>query len=154
AKANLKAVEIEAADKNHQYKLYQRVKDVRAISQDLLNQRKYAAQLTQAQLMKAKSNLNALETVFELHTVKAPIDGKILRINTHVGEFAQTGQTKRPILIIGDIASYHVRVEVDETEASRIHAGAPAVGYFRGKGDVPIRLKFVRIEPFVEPKRN
>jgi hypothetical protein len=48
----------------------------------------------------------------------------------------------------------HVRVDVDENDAWRVQPGAEAEGYARGNAAIHVRLRFVRIEPYIVPKRS
>jgi len=43
---------------------------------------------------------------------------------------------------------------VDEQIASRVKPGARATGFIKGDSAHPIPLEFVRIEPYVIPKRS
>ncbi|NDC39192.1 MAG: hypothetical protein EBZ48_14290 [Proteobacteria bacterium] len=57
-------------------------------------------------------------------------------------------------MVIGDLSAMHVRVDIDENDAWRISAGAPATASLRGNPEVSVPLEFVRFEPFVIPKRS
>jgi HlyD family secretion protein len=85
-------------------------------------------------------------------TVRAPVDGEILQLKIHLGEFAQTGFLAQPVILMGGIEPINVRVDVDENEAWRVRNGAPATGFLRGNKDITTPLKFVRFEPYVIPK--
>ena len=71
-----------------------------------------------------------------------------------VGEFAPAAATSNPLILLGRSKPLHVRVDVDEHEAWRVREGAPAVGHVRGNAAAKARLRFVRVEPFVVPKRS
>ena len=62
-------------------------------------------------------------------------------------------QTNAPLLL-GSIEEVQVRADVDEQVAPRVKAGSKATGYLKGDTQNSIALEFVRIEPFVTPKRN
>src|SRR5688572_17226025 len=57
-------------------------------------------------------------------------------------------------MLLGNTKTLHVRVDVDENDAWRVRADAKATGYVRGNRDLRTDLKFVRIEPYVVPKRS
>ena len=57
-------------------------------------------------------------------------------------------------MLIGRTSVLHIRVDVDENEASRVRAGARAVAYVRGNSSIMTPLDFVRIEPYIVPKRS
>ncbi len=111
-------------------------------------------QIAQADVDYAQSQVNATQTDINRLTVRAPVDGQVLQLNARPGEFAQTGPLATPLLLFGNVDKLHVRVDVDENEAWRIRAGAPAVAYVRGNRDLSTPLEFVRIEPYVIPKKS
>ena len=84
--------------------------------------------------------------------IRAPLAGTVLRLDVRVGEYAQPGP--RALLVLGNVETLHVRVDVDEQDAHRVRAGAPAVASPRGDPGQTFRLAFVGIEPLVVPKRN
>jgi hypothetical protein len=57
-------------------------------------------------------------------------------------------------LVLGDIDEIQVRADVDEQVAPRVRTGARAAGYLKGDTSRPIAMEFVRIEPYVVPKRS
>jgi len=85
--------------------------------------------------------------------VRAPIAGTILQVNVRAGENVSTAATTASI-VLGDIDEVQVRADVDEQVAPRVKPGARAVGYLKGDSARPIAMEFVRIEPFVVPKRS
>lgn len=84
--------------------------------------------------------------------VRAPFDGTILERNVHAGEYATAG--KDALILFGDLTSLRVRVDIDEESAPLVRAGSRAVAIVRGFPEKPIALEFVRIEPWVRPKRS
>jgi hypothetical protein len=87
-------------------------------------------------------------------TVQAPVDGQVLQLKVHLGEFAATGALPTPLILLGNVDKLHVRVEVEEHEASRVQSGARAVAAVRGNAELKTPLAFVRFEPFVVPKKS
>jgi HlyD family secretion protein len=59
-----------------------------------------------------------------------------------------------PISISGVASVMHVRVDVDENDAWRIKEDAPAEASVRGNPALRTGLRYVRVEPFVVPKRS
>jgi hypothetical protein len=47
-----------------------------------------------------------------------------------------------------------VRADVDEKDAWRVRPGARGVASVRGNAEMRYELSFIRIEPYVVPKRN
>jgi multidrug efflux pump subunit AcrA (membrane-fusion protein) len=101
----------------------------------------------QAQVESAKTNLDRL-------TVRAPVDGRLLQVKIRPGEFAAVGVLADPLILLGRTDVMHIRVDVDENEASRVRQGAKAVAYVRGNSSITTALDFVRVEPFIVPKRS
>jgi HlyD family secretion protein len=122
------------------------------------HQRKgFAAQKAAAQLAQARAELNSSETGLERLTVRAPVDGQVLQLKVHLGEFApdaaaSAGQS--PLILLGSVTPLNVRVDVDEDDAWRVSAGASATGFLRGHKEVKTPLQFVRFEPYVVPKKS
>ncbi len=98
--------------------------------------------------------LKQSQTNLERHIVRAPIDGEVLKMNLRLGEFAQAGMMKDPLLMLGNITPLHVRVDIDENDAWRFKPGAKAEGALRGNRDIKSPLAFVRAEPYVLPKKS
>ena len=59
-----------------------------------------------------------------------------------------------PLILLGNVDNLHVRVDVEEHEASRVQPGAKAIAAVRGNADLKTPLAFVRFEPFVVPKKS
>ncbi len=86
----------------------------------------------------------------ERHVIRAPVDGRVLQINIHHGEFAPSGTISPPLMLFGDDSRLYIRVDVDETDAWRVKPSAPATAYVPGNAETPLR--FERIELDVVPK--
>jgi HlyD family secretion protein len=82
------------------------------------------------------------------------VDGQVLQVKVHLGEFAPTGALPTPLILLGSVDKLHVRVDVDEHEAWRVRPGAWAAAAVRGNANLKTPLTFVRFEPFVVPKRS
>ena len=124
----------------------------RVLSLEDREKRRFAVQWAEAQLDQARAEAAAAATDLERLTVRAPIDGQVMRLKIHPGEFAQTGVLQMPLIVSGGITPLHVRVDVDENDAWRVRADAQATGYLRGNKEINSPLKFVRFEPLVIPK--
>jgi multidrug efflux pump subunit AcrA (membrane-fusion protein) len=105
-----------------------------------------------AQVRLAEEQANATQVELQRLTVRAPVDGRVLQLKIHLGEFAPTGVLQQPLLLLGHVEPMCVRVNVDENEAWRVRADAPAVGFLRGNKEIHVPLKFLRFEPYVIPK--
>lgn len=112
---------------------------------DLLVARATVAQ-NQAQVDQIRVELDRL-------TVKAPVSGEILRVNVRPGEYV--GQpADRTLMILGDTERVHVRADIDEVDIPRLQVGNRARAFVRGASERPIPLEFVRVEPYVLPKKS
>lgn len=122
-----------------------------------LQKKRFAAQKAEAQLLQAHAELKSVETDLERLTVRAPVDGQVLQLKVHLGEFASAGAAasgQSPLIVLGSVTPLNVRVDVDENDAWRVRGGALAVGYLRGNEKIRTPLTFVRFEPLVVPKKS
>lgn len=168
------------ADATSQLNFMENVADKRAVSQDDLSKRRYLVNVSKARLAQAEADLKLLKagawkpdleiatsqvesaradvervkTDLERLTVRAPKDGQVLQLNIRAGEFAQAGALTTPLMIFGDTSQLHIRVDVDENDAWRVKTGAPARASLRGNSSLSTPLTFVRVEPFVVPKKS
>ncbi len=161
ANVNVKVVKASLADLENQLALAESLSDKRAISVEELDHRRYAVQIAKAKLsqaradvISAKAQLKETETDLERIIVQAPVDGKILQMKIHLGEFAPAGVTQTPLILFGNVEPLNIRVDVDENDAWRVRADASAVAFLRGNREIKAYLKFVRFEPYVVPKKS
>jgi HlyD family secretion protein len=173
AEANLK-------DLREQLEIAEKVKDPRAISIEDLNKRRYGVEAGGARLALAKADLKLLNAgswradievalanvaqaesevgaarvEIERLTVRAPVEGDILQVNVRPGEFAPSGATPEPLLLMGNLDRLHVRVDIDENDAWRFQKDAKAVAYVRGNPQLKTDLAFEYVEAYVVPKRS
>ena len=112
--------------------------------------------LAQARLEAANAAAGAARTELGRLTVRAPIAGEVLAVNIRKGEYVSTmaGAQSQPFIQMGQTVPLHVRVDIDESEATRIALGKPAVVSPRGAADKQVEARFVRAEPLVVPKRS
>jgi hypothetical protein len=75
-------------------------------------------------------------------------------VNIRPGEFAQSGVLAEPLILMGDLARLHVRVDVDENDAWRFTLNSRATAFVRGNPRLKTALAFEYIEPYVIPKRS
>jgi multidrug efflux pump subunit AcrA (membrane-fusion protein) len=111
-----------------------------------------------ASLGAAQARVQNDQTLIDRLTVTAPIDGQILQVKIHLGEYAPAGELQNPLMLIGNLDKLVVRTDVDENDAWRVprhpDGGVRAVAYLRGNRDIGCDLKFYRIEPYVIPKKS
>jgi RND family efflux transporter MFP subunit len=143
-----------------QWKRMEKLLAQRVASDDEANRKRFAVQNLEARLAKAQADLAAFdaqlrqaEVEVEVLTVKAPRDGVILQLNLREGEYAAASPST-PLMILGDVETLQVRADVDEQNAPQVRAGAAATAFLKGTTTTPIPLRFVRIDPFVLPKKS
>jgi RND family efflux transporter MFP subunit len=143
-----------------QWKRMEKLLAQRVASDDEANRKRFAVQNLEARLAKAQADLAAFEAQLrqaevevEVLTVKAPRDGVILQLNLREGEYAAASPST-PLMILGDVETLQVRADVDEQNAPQVRAGAAATAFLKGTTTTPIPLRFVRIDPFVLPKKS
>jgi multidrug efflux pump subunit AcrA (membrane-fusion protein) len=106
-----------------------------------------AVELAQAQLGQTRTDLDRA-------LVRAPLDGRVLQVNVRPGEYVGA-PGGRALIVLGDTHRHvHVRVDVDEHDAPRYRPGAPARASLRGQPQTSYPLEFVRLEPYIIPKKT
>jgi multidrug resistance efflux pump len=102
----------------------------------------------------AKSQAEQIETDIRRALVRAPVDGVVLQVNVHPGEYVGTPPIQA-LIVLGAIDHFvQVRVDVDEHDIPRFKKGAPARASLRGTPEISYPLEFVRVEPYVVPKKS
>lgn len=77
-----------------------------------------------AQLELAQAQLAENQAIYEKTFLRAPFDGTILRKHHRTGEsITNSSVTPDPVFTMGDISGLRVRVDVDETDVSRLVEG-------------------------------
>jgi ABC exporter DevB family membrane fusion protein len=77
-----------------------------------------------AQLEFARAQLDGNEAIYQKTFLRAPFDGTILRKHHRTGEsITNSSVTPDPVFTMGDVAGLRVRVDVDETDVSRVANG-------------------------------
>ena len=109
--------------------------------------------LAAAELQQGKVLLAEAQTDLDLTLVAAPRNGEILQVNIRSGEHASPN-TMMEAILLGDTSALQLRADVDEDSAWRVRPGAPATAYIKGTRDKPIPLTFVRVEPYILPKKS
>lgn len=135
-----------------QLALAESVRDPRAISADEMVSRRSALAMADAALASAEAEVKRLDIETGRRTVRALAPGRVLQVKVRPGEMAQAGVLATPLVLLGDDERPRVRVDVDENDAWRFHAGAAAVAHVRGNPALSTKLRYERTEPFVVPK--
>lgn len=135
-------------------KPYKSIRYKEAIAMEDLITRQNELTKAQARLKEAKANLNKANKYLVLSTVTSPINGEILQVNIHPGEFAQAGNLQKPLMIIGNTKYLNVRVDVDEYNLGKLHQDPIVLIYPTGYHRTQLHGKLLRIEPLLKPRKN
>ena len=159
-RTQLHETDVALADKRDQWARVERLIASKVASEDEKQRTQFAKQTAEAQLGSMKARIASAEAMLaktkvvrDLLTVRAPRDGRILQVNTRAGEFASPAE-KDPILLLGQVDTLQLRADVDEDNASRVRPEMAARAYLKGRHDVEVALKFIRIEPYILPKKS
>ncbi len=101
--------------------------------------------LAQAQVDQASANLQLIEKQIEDNIIKAPINGKVVKINYEVGEQVSGAQAVISLLTENN---YEIEALISESDISKIKIGNEAKVTFDAFGDdAPVTGKVYFIEP-------
>lgn len=180
AQSRIDEAKAQLEDAALQLRLMESVKDPRAIKQEDLLRRRRAVESAAARVRQAESNMKLLlagtwkldlevaraelrqaqaqvariQTDVERLRVTAPISGRILQCKVRPGEYAASGTLAQPLILMGRVDQLHVRADIDEKEAWRFAPGTEASASVRGNAQLKYEVTFVRVEPYVVPKKN
>ncbi|MFC3908942.1 efflux RND transporter periplasmic adaptor subunit [Legionella dresdenensis] len=159
AECSLRRAQVEVAkarlqDAQSQLGFYENVRDKGAIAREELVSRQNGVLTAKASLQEAEANLEKAETDLELHTVRAPINGEILRVNVRPGEFSSAGVLAEPLIIMGDTRHFNARINFDEFDISKIHQNPRAIISPKGDSLIKLQGRLVKVESYVKPKEN
>jgi multidrug resistance efflux pump len=159
-RASLRADEVMFADAEDQWQRVEKLSKDNVATEDELKRKRFQRDNWSARLLKGRAEIESasaavqqVELELELLTVRAPREATVLQVNTREGEHAGLTPAE-PLMILGDTETLQIRADVDEQNAPLVHAGQPAVAMLKGDTQNKIPLRFVRIEPFVIPKRS
>ncbi len=159
AEARLAAAKTALADEQSQLNRLKKLETGVTVSVDRLERRRFAVERAnagvseaQAALESAKAMRDEAQVELERLSVRSPINGRVLKTNVNVGEFVTAGAAS-PVLLGAD-RPLHLRVSIDENDVWRFTADASAKASLRSNKDISFPLTFVRLEPYVQPKRN
>lgn len=180
ADALVAETEARFADAERELSRLQSAFDASAANSDEVDRARFAMQVARAQLASAEARrdrvvagawqeelavaaaaveaatarVRAAQVHLDRHAVTASVGGTVLRMNARVGEFLTAAALGEPEVMIGDTEKLHVRVDIDENEAWRFQPGAAATVFIRGNPNQSAAAEFVRVEPYVLPKRS
>lgn len=179
AKAKVQAAQANLRLARDRRERSEQLNERRAASQEELVQRRLAEESAEAELSRAQADLDLLDagawepdkaiarakvaqmqaqirqtqTEIDRCLVRAPVDGQVLQVNVRPGEFVGTPPGKT-LVLLGDVRQPHIRADIDEHDIPRFRNDLPANAFVRGDGQQRLDLRFVRVEPYVVPKRS
>ncbi|MBL9175476.1 MAG: efflux RND transporter periplasmic adaptor subunit [Verrucomicrobiales bacterium] len=160
-RATLKAEEVALADTEDQLARFEKLRKDSVATEEELKRRWFAAEGARARIGSIRAQIHSVErqwqqakTDLEILTVKAPRDGELLQVNLRAGEYAPAAALAEPLMLLGDVAKLQVRADVDEQNSVLVEPQAEAVASLKGHADLRMPLRFVRVEPYVVPKRS
>ena len=166
AKDQILASWVNLKNQQTQFEFYKQLTDKRAVSQLQYEQSYYAFKEAEAQLKVAEAQLGEIKANIERSLICAPIDGEILQVNIHLGEVAPNvppasfqvitpySSSQFPLILMGNVKPFFLRIDIDEEDAWRYRKGAPAIAFVRGNSQMHFPLQFVRVEPYIIPKAS
>lgn len=109
--------------------------------------------VAQAAVDLAQSQVDSIKINLERLTVRSPSEGEILQLNVRLGQFAAL-IWKEPLMVLGDVETLHVRVDIDENEVPLFDENGEAVAFLKGKSIGRFSLKKEYVEPYMIPKQS
>jgi len=168
ASARAKRTRAVLADVQRHRQFAESLSDPRSLSAEERTRRQSAVEVAEADVEAADADIDAakasvqaataalrsVETDLQRSTIQAPIAGRVLQVKIRPGEYAPAGPTATPWMVLGDVSTLHVRVDIDEHEVWRVSPGAPAMAHVRGNAQQRADARFVRFEPLIVPKQS
>ena len=113
--------------------------------------------IARANVTLVKAQIQQTKTDIERALVRAPVDGKVLQVNVRAGEYVGTPPSQA-LFVLGGVKNLHVRVDIDEHDIPRAYRffkkGVAAYASPRGDPSKKYPLSFVRVQPYVIPKKS
>ena len=109
--------------------------------------------VAKAAVDRAVAQVQETQTELDRLVIRALVDGEVLQVNVRPGEFVGAPPSQA-LVVLGNVNQLHVRVDIDEYDIPRYITNAPARATLKGQPNDYFPLKFVRIEPYVVPKKS
>jgi multidrug resistance efflux pump len=111
-------------------------------------------EIAEAAVKLAEAQIQQDRTDIDRTIVRAPVDGVVLQVNVRPGEFVAPVSNQAQVVLGAITDRVNVRVDIDEHDIPRFKPGAPAQASLRGAPETKYPLAFVRVEPYVIPKKS
>jgi len=180
AEAALKNSKAELDFSNNQREMVLKLPDPRALSLEERNRRLFNYQQAEAKyqqteanlnkikagawqpdleiarlgVMQAKASLSRIDTEIQRTIIKSPINGTVLQVKIHEGEFPSTDTLRTPMMILGNTDEMFLRVSINQLDIPNFNPHAPAIAFRQGDAKIEFPLEFVQVEPFLTSKQN
>jgi ABC-type lipoprotein export system ATPase subunit/multidrug efflux pump subunit AcrA (membrane-fusion protein) len=106
-----------------------------------------------AMVAAARAQIRQTQVELDRLCVRAPVDGKVLRVNVRPGEAASAAPGPG-LVVLGNTELLHVRAEIDEHDIPRWRPEAAARAVPVGDAGQGWPLQFVRVEPLIVAKKS
>lgn len=113
----------------------------------------YDKRVAQAAVDHAAAQVAETQTELERLVIRALVAGEVLQVNVRPGEFVGAPPSQA-LIVLGNVTQLHVRADIDEYDIPRFQSDAPARATLKGQPDRSFPLEFVRVEPYVVPKKS
>lgn len=150
-KANYEVAKITLEKQINLLKRVQVETDLQTVSREEYQTREDEVKMARAKLNAAAAEIAQTERLIDRLTVRASKSGTILQVNVRVGENVTRNQIS---IILGNIEHLQMRVSIDEQNAGRFNQENKAVAFPKNNTAIEIPLEFVRVEPYVIPKKS
>ena len=114
---------------------------------------KFDLEIARAAVAQAQAQVEQTHIEIDRLIVRALVDGRVLQVNVRPGEFVGA-PPDQALVVLGNIEQLHVRVDIDENDIPRYEPGSAGTAMIRGKSGAEYPLRFIRVEPYVVPKRS
>jgi RND family efflux transporter MFP subunit len=168
ASARATLIELQA-DRDQMERELQRVRDIRARSQNLVSQQDVEtadsrAQQTAARVRAQEARVDAAgaglrfaQANFENTFIRAPFTGTVLRKEAEVGEVVAPsvggGLTRGAVVTMADLGTLEVEVDVNEAYIARVHGGQRAAITLDAYPDTTFRGTVRQVVPTADRQR-
>jgi hypothetical protein len=114
-------------------------------------------QISSQNLAEKEKQKEVIQAQLDQNIIKAPFDGQVLQVKLYKGSYAQPYYDvpySDAMLLYGKVDPLHIRINIDEEDAWRFIQNSKATAFVRGNSQIFTTLTFVRLEPYVIPKRS
>lgn len=180
AEGELQAAQVELSQAKSLYSMVQGLQDTRALSLEKIEQRSFNYQAAEAkvrqaqarlekirngtwkpdldiawlEVQQAKANIERINADINRTIIRSPINGKVLQIKIHEGEFPPFDTSRTPMLVLGNTDEKLLQVSINQFNAPYFRPEASAVAYLQGNAQLEFPLEFVHLEPYLVNKTN